>query len=249
MKRRWKQIGSLFLVVCMVITMLPMTAFAYPGPVSGNMNIDGKTGGFDLAKDADNLTSRGWAWEAATATLRLTENYEGDPIEILPSGDGDVIKLVYTGNVTITNAEGVNGIECGGDLVIDSNGGTLSVESSSRAISVTKNLYIEKNASVVATSSGSYAIACQGNLNLRGSLTANCDVEADIIVNGGTVNINGDLSRKLTVSAGQVTVTGDVDDGILNTGGTVWVNGEQIFAPALFCMHQKPAKTPSIWGK
>lgn len=31
MKQTWKQIGSLFLSVCMVVTMLPVTAFAETG--------------------------------------------------------------------------------------------------------------------------------------------------------------------------------------------------------------------------
>ena len=75
MNRTLKNLGAVLLAVCMVMTLLPMTAFA----ASGSIDM-GSTTVIDNIGSPIAPGTGGWAWNEASATLTLSAGYVGGPI-------------------------------------------------------------------------------------------------------------------------------------------------------------------------
>ncbi len=214
MKRTWKQIGSLFVVVCMVLTMLPAVVFAEiqdygaplgvsgispmgSGAVTGQLFIGGVSVVPDLTQDG---IGTGWEWDASTATLILDSSYpKGDGIEF-SSQTGEIINIELSGNVEINPAEGraLNIID--GGLTIKADSYTLTAASSaSTSITAEGNVVIESGTIVAQASNGGSAITVNSNITVRG----NAHITATAVQGSASFPGNG-----INASSGIITIEG-----------------------------------------
>lgn len=195
MKQIWKKLGSVFLALCMVLTLLPTAAFAADASVS----ITGKTvsesitaiqAAIDAASSGDTVTVTGTMTNAAAqlpisisegvtvvwkASITTASTYDNSLIHV--SGDG-VFEVAQGGAVATTKGLAIS---CSGGHVTVS-GGTVSADSG-KAISGN-----------VTVSGGTVSSVSGTAIDVRGSCTA--------IVSGGTVS----------------TGTGTAIGGIINVG-------------------------------
>lgn len=180
---------------------------APPLSATGTMDIGGETGK-DLASDQ---SGTGWAWNAATATLTLIGGtYAGQPIAINCNGN-DTINLVYTGNVSISNAD-ADAIFCNGSLIVGGSSGTL-------ALSYTGN---GEYGGIASFNSGNLTIN-SGTVNAS---SAGTGVYAAAIYANGGVTVSG--SANVTVTATGADASGICvawSDITISTTGTVTANG------------------------
>jgi len=124
----------------------------------------------------------GWEWVAGNNTnnvLKLNPNYTGEPITIHCSDPGDVINIVYSGNVTVA------GISCGGHLTIDG-GGVLAVNGDAIVYGDGSSVGIEVFAGASVTISGSvYAPNAAYLPGVQANEAVSCS--------GGSIKIAGDV--------------------------------------------------------
>ncbi|WP_206460496.1 hypothetical protein [Anaerovorax sp. IOR16] len=148
--------------------------------------------------------------QAATATLTLDINYGGQVIDI-NCGTNDTIKLVYSGDVSITSAD-ASTIYCKGNLVINGSGGTLTLNYTgssgmSSALDVQNELTIQSS-TVNATSSGS------------GS-----DMFTSAIYGATDIIITGDANVTATATGANSNGIYTGQTAIISTTGTVAATG------------------------
>ncbi|WP_312699660.1 S-layer homology domain-containing protein [Sedimentibacter sp.] len=224
----------LILVVCMIASMLPVTAYAGTGEsdkgitaptgikhgpmgaatsgsgITGTINIGGETGK-DLASDQNGT---GWDWDTAEATLTLSETYTNEYIRI-SCGSDDTINLKYSGNVTVESSSPLSStIYCAGNMVVDGSSGTLNVNYTGGgdwcAVEVMGELQI-----------------IGGNIDAWSNGNTISSIQAVVIYGSKGITISGNAN----VTA---TATGTNAHGIntdffgfitISTGGTVTANG------------------------
>lgn len=202
-----------------------ITVNALCGTVTGTMDIGGETVS-DLRTNAGDISAKGWAWNAATATLTVNSSYTGSPIAVNCQFT-DTVNLIYTGDVSITSGT-ASTIYCEGSLVITGSGGTLTLNSTSSnfycVIEVYGALTIGDSANVNAAYAGSgtnpeatviyavFGVTVSGSANLTADPTG-----ADV---SGIHVENGDIT---------ISTTGTVTAGGAGTGGALalW-NGKKL---------------------
>ena len=173
------------------------------GTVTGNMYVGG-TPSVDLAV---NRTGTGWAWNAATATLTLDSSYGGMPIKI-DCGAADTVKLVYSGNVSVTS-NGSSTVFCQGNLIVNG-GGSLTLNNTGSdpmysALDVQNALTIQSG-TVNVTSSGS------------GTVFASA-------IYAPHITISGDANVTATATGAQSNGMYSPQNTIISTTGTVTATG------------------------
>uniref|UniRef100_UPI0028A98D54 beta strand repeat-containing protein n=1 Tax=Lacrimispora sp. TaxID=2719234 RepID=UPI0028A98D54 len=197
------------------------------GSVTGTMSIGGTTVS-DLTQNAGNLSTSGWSWNAANATLTLGSTYSGDGIYFDTT---DAVNLTLEDNVIISTTGIDHGVKSGGSLTIDTGSYALNVTESytstapAYAIRTAGALTISGSGTVLATHSGTstgYAIyALQG-----------VTVTDSVNVTASATNIGGGLSSG---SAGNIVITGNskvtaaakggASSGLRATNGTITISG------------------------
>ncbi|OUN19921.1 hypothetical protein B5G34_16710 [Flavonifractor sp. An82] len=125
MKKVGRKAASILLTLCMLLTMLPVSALAVDtASVSTDFTLEGTS----------DCTGSGWSWVNSTKTLVLTGGTISEAVNdgfndyfafILP--DGSTIELNSSSTVSCSNADSPYDIRCKGDLTITGNG-TLNVE-------------------------------------------------------------------------------------------------------------------------
>ena len=125
MKKVGRKAASILLTLCMLLTMLPVSALAVD---TASVSTD-----FTLEGTSDCIGS-GWSWVNSTKTLVLTGGTISEAVNdgfsdyfafILP--DGSTIELNSSSTVSCSNADSLYDIQCKGDLTITGDG-TLNVE-------------------------------------------------------------------------------------------------------------------------
>lgn len=225
----------------------PLTTTALAA--TGRLNLDGNTEVNDLSKSDDGA---GWAWDAPTATLTLSEHYDRGRI-VIDCALGEDINLKYSGNVKVTNTGEGEAILCRGNLTITRDGsGTLTTSSTKSAgITVLGKLTITGDASVIVqdgSESTSGMIDCVSGIEISGnaSVTATRSTEGRgiSVQNGGitidttgTVTANGvgnhyalyaeGASKEIVIQSGTVNLSGAnlIQGDLTITGGILTYNG------------------------
>ena len=242
MKRTWKQIGSLFLVLCMVVTVLPMTALAEAGDddelslqdtlaatvtesvygsVSGTMDIGGETD-VRLDVNTDKRDKSGWAWDAATATLTLYSNYGCSYIHI-DCDEADTVNLEYNGDVSLkvigSSDDDYETIYCEGSLIINGSGGTLKLTNNSDMYNTLETGgALTFSSGAVSISGSNSAVYASGDITVDAEATADVTSAKYGLYSDGSLYLSGALtatggSFDYAVNVSSVFVTG----GTLNT--------------------------------
>ena len=125
MKKVGRKVTSILLTLCMLLTMLPVSALAVDtASVSTDFTLEGTS----------DCTGSGWSWTNSTKTLMLTSETISEAVNdgvndyfafILPGGS--TIALRSRSTVSCSNADSPYDIQCEGDLTITGDG-TLNVE-------------------------------------------------------------------------------------------------------------------------
>ena len=174
------------------------------GAVTGTMYVGG-TPSVDLAT---NRAGIGWAWNPATATLMLDSSYGGMPIKI-DCGAADTVKLVYSGDVSVTS-NGSSTVFCQGNLIVNGSGSlTLNNTGSDPMYSAldVQNALTIQSGTVNATSSGSGTVF------------------ASAIYAPHSITISGDANVTATAAGAQSNGMYSTQNIIISTTGTVTATG------------------------
>ena len=223
MKRTLKRLGAALLVLCMVMTMLPVTALA-----AGDVTI--KMGGAEIYVDS----GTGWAWDATGKTLTLDDTYEGSSIVIVNPGD-EAVTLVYDGAVTVeSNVDFGAALQVTGKLEIEGANAdsTLTLNSMNeysaalRMLGETSTITLSGNITAAAAGAPSYGIVSAGTITIvngakvtatgsdSGINAARVDIEEGAVVKATSEGGTGIYAEELTIHGGDVTAESDTNDGI-----------------------------------
>ena len=191
-------------------------------------------------------------------SLNVDDPYAPDAIHcegnlIISVGDGGGTLTITHGGQDFTNA-----LYTGGTLTFHSGTVKVNESGINNAVHASGDVTIEAEASVDITNRNNYGLSSSGSLYLYGSLTAaggstydavdlssvyvnggkltttgaaigySGNVNADVVVSSGEVNICGDLESGLTVIDGTVNISGIVLSSINVIGGNVTVDGQQV---------------------
>lgn len=273
MKQKWKQSVSLFLSICMLITMLSVAAFAEAfesdeainpaaeltvlistastgSAITGTMDIGGQEN-ISLSNNAGDLGTKGWSWDAATATLALDGSYSSTDGINIQCGDSDTIYLILEGDVTI-QYDSLFVLLCSGNLNIDAGDYTLNLSSSTYWPAIgTNGLTIESGTLIAAGGDEANGIQASGDVTISGSANVTAISPGgsgiwgasgimsmgDVIIStSGKVHTSGYKNGiyaggGITIESGTVTANGvspaaliGHNNGVTFTGGTLTTN-------------------------
>lgn len=242
MKRSWKQTGSLFMVVCMVLTMLPAVVLAETdardsgapmlqsgilpmgsGAVTGRLSIGSSVAVTDLTDNGNGSSGMvNWAWNAATATLTLENNGTATtPGAITFDSTGDVTITVPSGKSADVAAIAHVYMDAG-KLTING-GGTLNVlndEQNTVTIEINSDLEIaDVTVNVMSTQMRGNGVCVGGSFSMNSAALDISTTEDNSygLRSNGNIDISGDTLNVTSTGVGLITVTGNISVD----GGTV----------------------------
>lgn len=174
---------------------------------TGTLNIGGITG----QNLATNAGGTGWTWTANSETLSLTSAYGGEAIAI-NSQTADHIKLVYTGDVTVSSTS-TDAIFCNSQLTINGSGGTLTARYIGDEFYgglVAYGLIAISSGTIVGERAGAYTTGTLAAAAIYGNIVT-IDGSATVVgtaIGGG--NATGILGNTVSINTtGMVIATGD----------------------------------------